>query len=106
MDRLILHLTTPDPAHHLELEISGELDAANTPKLCDAVTEALERGGRHLVLDLSGITWCDNASLYTLLGVRHAVHHVGGSLTICRASGAVCEALSRTGLTDLLPQAR
>ncbi|MFJ9086898.1 MULTISPECIES: STAS domain-containing protein [unclassified Streptomyces] len=54
------------------LRLAGELDYLTAPTLCDTVAHIMAAGHRHLFLDLSAITWCDNASLYTLLGIRSA----------------------------------
>ncbi|MFI1434509.1 STAS domain-containing protein [Streptomyces lydicus] len=59
-------------------------------------------GDRHLLMDLSAVTSCDAASLYTLLGVRQAVSHAGGILAFVRVSDAVHAQLQRTGPHQLL----
>ncbi|MET8469083.1 STAS domain-containing protein [Streptomyces sp. NPDC006422] len=90
----------------LTLTLFGELDVINIGKLSDTVVRELESGHRHLLLDLDGITYCDNGSLFTLVGIRHAASHVGGSLALTVASECVREALASSGLTDLLPFTR
>ncbi|MEU6961344.1 STAS domain-containing protein [Streptomyces chrestomyceticus] len=81
-----------------ELGVVGELDVRTVRLLCDATVAHLKSGHRRLRLDLSGITWCDNASLYTLLGIRGAVHAAQGSLELAVASETVERALVRTGV--------
>ncbi|MFH8347631.1 STAS domain-containing protein [Streptomyces sp. NPDC018045] len=81
-----------------ELGLVGELDVRTVRLLCDAAVAHLRSGRRQLRLDLSGITWCDNASLYTLLGVRGAVHAAQGSLELTVTSETVERALVRTGV--------
>ncbi|MFZ3573902.1 STAS domain-containing protein [Streptomyces sp. BH097] len=103
MDRLTTHQVSPDGAHFCVFALAGELDTSSIGELISTVVRTLERGGRHLCLDLSAVTWCDNGSLFTLLGIRHAANHVGGSLSLLAVSAPVCEALHRTGLNELLP---
>ncbi|MFJ8955332.1 STAS domain-containing protein [Streptomyces sp. NPDC102381] len=80
------------------LQLAGELDYLTAPTLCDTVAHLMAAGHRHLFLDLSAITWCDNASLYTLLGIRTALQHADGTLTVTATSPAIRQALTRTGL--------
>ncbi|MFD4476592.1 STAS domain-containing protein [Streptomyces sp. NPDC058471] len=103
MDRLAIRETLSGIPHFLTLVLVGELDVFNVGKLSDTVVRELEAGQRHLLIDLSGVTRCDNGSLYTLLGVRHAASHAGGSLALTAASGCVQDALDRAGLRALLP---
>lgn len=85
------------------LSLSGELDAATGTALCDLTVTVMSHGTRHLDMDLAAVTRCDNASLYTILGIRHALAQAGGSLVITAMSPAVCAALAHTGLAQLLP---
>ncbi|MFD7663737.1 STAS domain-containing protein [Streptomyces sp. NPDC059788] len=81
-----------------DLQLAGELDVRTVGLLREATVTHLKTGHRRLRLDLSGITWCDNASLYTLLGVRGAVHAAQGHLELTAASETVNRALARTGV--------
>ncbi|MEU7581954.1 STAS domain-containing protein [Streptomyces sp. NPDC041068] len=107
MERLAIRETSSggSPAF-LTLTLFGELDIINIGKLTDTVVRELEAGHRHLLLDLDGITYCDSGSLYTLLGMRHAASHVGGSLALTSASSCVRKTLDRSGIRDLLPFTR
>ncbi|MFZ3558859.1 MULTISPECIES: STAS domain-containing protein [unclassified Streptomyces] len=103
MDRLTTHQVSPDDASFCVFALVGELDTSSIGELISTVVHTLEHGGRDLCLDLSTVTWCDNGSLFTLLGIRHAAIHIGGSLSLLAVSAPVCEALHRTGLNELLP---
>ncbi|MFJ9173994.1 STAS domain-containing protein [Streptomyces sp. NPDC102360] len=102
-DRLTIHDRAAADGRHILLHLHGELDYATVPALCDAVTDLMGHGRwRQLVLDLSAVTWCDNASLYSLLGIRSALQRAGGSLTLAEPSPAVLRAIERTGLDPRL----
>ncbi|MEV8319964.1 STAS domain-containing protein [Streptomyces sp. NPDC059900] len=103
MDRLTIRESVSDNPPFLTLVLSGELDVVNVGKLSDTVVYELETGRRHLLIDLTGVTWCDAGSLFTLLGMRHAAGHAGGSLTLTAASDCVHEALGLARLAELLP---
>ncbi|WP_037568512.1 STAS domain-containing protein [Phaeacidiphilus oryzae] len=99
MDRLLIHL---DP-RNARLALHGELDAVNVAKLSDALTDLIEQGHRHLQLDLSEVTWCDQAGLDAILGYGHALRASNRSLTLSAASPAVHRMLEHAGLPLRLP---
>ncbi|WP_030261382.1 STAS domain-containing protein [Streptomyces violens] len=72
-----------------KLAVVGVLDGDSVSGLCDATAAVMAGGKRHLRLDLSGVTSCDNAGLYTLLGVQSALRSMGGSLVLLRPSMTV-----------------
>ncbi|UNO38531.1 STAS domain-containing protein [Streptomyces sp. MST-110588] len=101
--RLGIRQTSTDGGCRTVLRLSGELDAGTVRALCDAVVETMAGGSCRVALDLSLITWCDNASLYSLLGVHGALRSADGGLTLTAASTPVRVALCRTGLHLRLP---
>lgn len=100
---MTLHRAPIIPDYFMTLWLAGELDTGSSPALCELTSEVLAEGSRHLVMDLSAVTRCDNASLFTLLGILQAIHQTGGSLTLANPSQPVELALSRSVLRDTLP---
>lgn len=88
MDRLAIRETLSGTPQFLTLVLVGELDVFNVSKLSDTVVRELEAGQRHLLIDLAGVTQCDNGSLYTLLGIRHAASHAEAALRSLRRASA------------------
>lgn len=84
------------------LTLDGELDTGSMTEVCDLISELLAEGSRHLLVDWSAVTRCDNASLYTLYGVRLAMHEAHGSLSLGNPSRSVQRALSCCPLKDRL----
>ncbi|MGW0571493.1 STAS domain-containing protein [Streptomyces tauricus] len=84
----------------LELYLAGELDADTSPRLREdlAVLAARSAGGL-LVLDLSGITFCDSAGLYTLLGIRQTLPVAGVEVMLTQAGAVIRAAAGKAGLT-------
>lgn len=102
--RLELRLESGDPsASQLYLRLTGELDVDTAAGLRETLAALTSRStaGR-LVLDLSGITFCDTASLYTLLGVREALPLAGIEVLLVEPSTVVRVAVERAGLRGLL----
>ncbi|MFI0240383.1 STAS domain-containing protein [Streptomyces sp. NPDC016845] len=101
--RMAVRRTPDTPGFFMAFALTGELDTSSIPTLCDATSEVLAEGSRHLIMDLSAVTRCDNATFYTLLGMRDAIHQAGGSLTLANPSRCVETALSRSAVRDQLP---
>lgn len=100
---MTLKRTPITPDYFMTLSLDGELDTGVIPALCELTSRVLSEGSRHLIMDLSQVSRCDNASFFTVLGIRQALHHAGGSLTLANPSRCVRLALARSVLRDLLP---
>ncbi|MEU1570052.1 STAS domain-containing protein [Streptomyces collinus] len=87
----------------LVLCLEGELDVDTAAELreCLATLAARSEGGL-LLLDLSGITFCDSACLYTLLGIRRTLPLAGIEVVYTNMSAVVRAAAGRAGLISLL----
>ncbi|MDH6229273.1 anti-anti-sigma factor [Streptomyces sp. MJP52] len=95
--------TGDDPSPVLRLLLDGELDVDTAAALREDLTVLAARSTvPSLVLDLSGVTFCDLASLYTLLGICRTLPLVGIEVRLVEPSAAVRTAARRAGLaTDL-----
>ncbi|MFD4632510.1 STAS domain-containing protein [Streptomyces sp. NPDC058284] len=85
--------------------LSGELDLDTTAVLREAIVQVASRprGGRRLMLDLSALTHCDNAGLFTLLGICQALDAVGVTVAIAWTGTVADTAIERAGLRERLP---
>ncbi|MDN3270423.1 STAS domain-containing protein [Streptomyces sp. MA15] len=91
------------PSSVLRLLLDGELDADTAATLRDDLAVLSARSAvASLVLDLSGVTFCDLASLYTLRGICRTLPLAGVDVRLVEPSAAVRTAARRAGLaTDL-----
>ena len=65
------------------LMVAGELDYGAAPHLRSRIRSATEMGRRHLVLDLSAVTFIDSSAIGVLIGAANRLQEsVGGSLAI------------------------
>lgn len=102
--RLVIRDISVAEGRIARLRLFGELDRDTVQDLCDRVVEVVVGGGRNsVVLDVSSVTWCDHASLFTLLGVHSALQCTGGGLTLVAVNSPIDHALDRTGLYRRLP---
>jgi anti-sigma B factor antagonist len=66
----------------LIVEPRGQADLHTAPALREALSEAIESGGKVVVVDLSGVTFVDSMTLGVLLGAVKRLRQRGGELRI------------------------
>ncbi|MFG3226897.1 STAS domain-containing protein [Kitasatospora sp. NPDC048194] len=101
-DDIELALTaTPGPA--AVATVTGEIDLHTAPGLRTRALELIGQGHRHLILDLSGVGFCDSAGLSALIGIWHGAQEAGGSLILAAVPDRLMRMLAITGVDTLLP---
>jgi anti-sigma B factor antagonist len=111
--RLPETLSTPDPESfrcHVSHERDtasvrpvGELDLATVPLLSAPVAELRAGGCRHLIVDLSGLTFIDSTGLRFLLECYAESHNDGFTLALRPGPPAVQQVFELTDTTNHLP---
>jgi anti-anti-sigma factor len=84
------------------IALAGELDLSVVGQLDCAVHETLEAGLRLLVVDLSGLSFCDSSGLGGLLRASRMVRVTGGTLLVAGAQDAVQRLLQLTSMERAL----
>jgi len=85
----------------------GELDLATLPQLHNALVRyADEHRGETVVVDLDGVTTCDDAALGALLGCAGRLREAGGELVVVCTDGPLGDRLTRTGFDRAVPVER
>src|SRR5436190_15584610 len=80
------------------LEVFGELDLATAPRLCAALDAARIHRVRRVVVDLTGVDFCDSTGLRALIGASTELRVSGGRLAIaCLPGGAVARLFDIVG---------
>ncbi|OSZ56385.1 anti-anti-sigma factor [Streptomyces pharetrae CZA14] len=83
--------------------VTGEIDLHTAPSLRTRALELINQGHQHLILDLSGVGYCDSAGLGALIGIWHGAQDAGGSLTLAAIPDRLMRMLTLTGVDSLLP---
>jgi anti-sigma B factor antagonist len=83
------------------LAVSGELDIMTAPDLASVAEQRIADGDKHLVFDLSALTFCDSAGLATFVRLHRKLAEVGGRLALAAPTPAVSRILDVTGLRDV-----
>ncbi|MFI5955122.1 STAS domain-containing protein [Cryptosporangium sp. NPDC051539] len=87
------------------LRLSGELDIATSGTLRQSLDALREEGRENVVLDLSGVTFCDSTGLGTVATHARWVMQVGGALVVCGLRPDVEAVFAISGLSTVLPTA-
>ena len=85
------------------LEVFGELDLATAPRLCAALDAARTHRVRRVVIDLTGVDFCDSTGLRALIGASTELRVSGGRLAVaCLPSGPVARLFDIVGARETL----
>ena len=79
-------------------ELTGELDIASAPALRDQLLSLLRPSSAPLVLDLSGVSFCDASGLAVLVNTGRRARLLGGFLRLAAVSPPADRVLNLTGL--------
>ncbi|GAA4983282.1 STAS domain-containing protein [Kitasatospora paranensis] len=96
-----LKITVRDAATGPVLEVAGELDYATAPGLRDLVTTLTLRPGQRLVVDLSGMGFCDSSGLTALLAARHHAHAAQAEIALAAVPAHTLRTLHIVGLDQI-----
>ena len=81
------------------MSVSGEIDLYTAPRLHSELAAALAGGGPvRLVVDMSGVEFCDSTGMNVLLSCLRQARERGGELELAAPRPAVRKILSVTGL--------
>ncbi|MFI6088168.1 STAS domain-containing protein [Streptomyces sp. NPDC051218] len=105
LPRLVIQQGHDQAGSGIMVALTGELDGSTSADLREAVVllAAQPQIRGRLLLDLSAVTYCDNASLYTLLGICEALDLVGICVALTAVSPAVGTCIHRNALEERLP---
>ncbi|MDF2706974.1 STAS domain-containing protein [Nonomuraea muscovyensis] len=90
------------------LALSGELDYISAAQLRTDMADTLTPDHRHLVLDLSGLEFCDSTGIRTFLVFRKLILERGGTVALAGLTARLDRVFRMTGLSqafDLYPSA-
>ncbi|MFJ5706499.1 MULTISPECIES: STAS domain-containing protein [unclassified Streptomyces] len=88
------------------LRLRGELDLVTSPEIRRRVHDAVAAGRHDLVVDLSGVRFCDSSGIGVLVAARRLLRSCGGRLRLVlpeaeESQGHVTRVFSALGVTRL-----
>ncbi|MDH6589407.1 anti-sigma B factor antagonist [Streptomyces sp. SAI-133] len=96
-----LKITTRDTATGPVLEMAGELDYANISELRSVLASLSLRKGQCLVLDMSGLEFCDSSGITALIAARGNAQAVEADVALAAVPPNTLRVLRIVGLDQI-----
>jgi anti-sigma B factor antagonist len=84
------------------VQLTGEIDMLTSTRLSDAVNELLNDAPPRIVLDLTGVTFCDSQGLGTLVVLSRKATTARSVLVLTNVGDFLIRVLDITGLRSAL----
>ena len=84
------------------VSVGGELDMHTVVPLREKLAQVLERGGRNVLVDLTGVSFLDSTTLVLLLETARELRFARGQLVVVADDARVLRAIELTGLERAL----
>jgi anti-sigma B factor antagonist len=97
---LTLHTTRQDG--HALVAARGSIDLHSSEEFGARLTELVEAGEQHIVVDLTAVDFCDSSGLNAMVRAYKRARQEGASFTVTGAYGRVDTVLRTTGLDRFL----
>ncbi len=101
MRQVELKVTTRAQGDHTILSVSGEIDLYTAPTLQSELMSALSPGQVRLIVDMSGVDFCDSTGINILLAAHRHARERGGELQLASPGSATRKVLQVTGLESV-----
>jgi anti-sigma B factor antagonist len=92
-----------EPAAVIVLAVSGELDLATIVTFKDAVGDRIVDGGAPVVLDLTGLSFCDSTGLGSFVGLHRQASAAGTTLALAAPRKRIADLLKISGIDRVVP---
>jgi len=84
------------------MSVGGEIDLYTAPRLHGELVTALAGGGpEQIVVDMSGVEFCDSTGMNVLLAAHRRAREQGGDLELAAPRPAIKKILQVTGLESV-----
>jgi anti-sigma B factor antagonist len=85
------------------IEIVGDLDRGSVKDAREKIISFIEKGNVNLVVDLSGLNFCDSTGILVLVHSYIKVVRYKGYFKLCRIPTDIFRLLEMIGLTKIMP---
>lgn len=90
-----------NPAGPVLLKVAGELDHHTAPQLTRALDDVPLADGPAVVIELSGLTYCDSTGITVFVTAYHRVQAAGGSLSLAGLNHDLTRVFQTVGLDQV-----
>ncbi|ROP55959.1 STAS domain-containing protein [Streptomyces sp. PanSC9] len=98
-----LKITTRDATTGPVWEIIGELDYTTAPELLAQLPTLALQPGQRLVLDLTGMDFCDSSGISALIAARNHAHAEQADIALAAVPAHTLRVLRIVGLDQIFP---
>jgi anti-sigma B factor antagonist len=102
VERPELSVSVERTASEAVLKLGGEIDMLTAARLTEAVTELLTDPPPRIVLDMSGVDFCDSQGLGTLVVLSRKAQSAQSLLVLANVADFLLRVLDITGLRSAL----
>ncbi|GAA2567068.1 STAS domain-containing protein [Winogradskya consettensis] len=102
MERPELSITVESAPDEAVFHLAGEIDVLTVTKLSAMVNEILAEPPSRIILDMSGVTFCDSQGLGTLVVLSRKAQHARAVLALTNVGDFLLRVLDITGLRSAL----
>lgn len=102
MERPELSITVQRAPDEVTFHLAGEIDVLTVVQLSALVNETLVDPPSRMVLDMSGVTFCDSQGLGTLVVLSRKAQHARSVLALANVGDFLLRVLDITGLRSAL----
>ena len=102
MERPELSIAVLRDPDEIVLKLAGEIDMLTAARLSTVVNEVLAEGPVRIVLDMTGVTFCDSQGLGTIVVLTKKASHSQSVLLLTNVGDFLLRVLDITGLRSAL----
>jgi anti-anti-sigma factor len=99
----MLEIQANDVGKAVVLHIAGRMDAETSVEFETTCEGWINRGAKHLVVDLAGLQYVSSMGLSKFLSVAKALQPKSGSLSLCHLQAVPRQVFEMTRLIQLFP---
>ncbi len=83
------------------MSVTGEIDLYTAPRLQSELISTLSAGQVRLIVDMSGVDFCDSTGMNVLLAAHRYAREHGGEFQLASPGSATRKVLQVTGLESV-----
>ncbi|MDE2570903.1 MAG: STAS domain-containing protein [bacterium] len=83
------------------VDLVGEIDVYTSPMVKDAITQLIDEGHYHLIINLEGVRYIDSTGLGVLIGALKRVREHAGSVSLICTNPQIKKIFDITGLVKI-----
>ena len=85
------------------LDLTGEVDSYNSPRLREKMVSLIDAGNAELIVNMTGVDYIDSTGLGTLVGGLKRASEKNGAIRIICPNEQIYKVFNITGLVKVFP---